>query len=198
MAPQGHYFDEEPAAPSARRTIELALPDLTVDLATDTGVFAADGVDPGTRLLLLEAPPVPPDARHVLDLGCGYGPIARVLAHRAPAARVWAVEVNARARALAEENLAGCNATVVGPDEVPGDIRFDVIWSNPPIRIGKQALHELLGRWLGRLTTDGVGVLVVHKHLGADSLARWLVDQGWSTRRLASRQGYRLLEVRPR
>jgi len=198
MEAAGHYFDDDPAVPSSPRTISLVLPDLTVDLASDAGVFAADAVDPGTRYLLIDAPPPAPDARNVLDLGCGYGPIARTLAHRAPDAIVWAVDVNARARALAEANLAGLDARVVAPDEVPDDVVFDLIWSNPPVRIGKAALHDLLDRWLGRLSPTGVAVLVVQKHLGADSLTRWLDERGFDVVRLGSRRGYRLLEVRPR
>ena len=78
---------------------------------------------------------------------------------------------------------------------MPGDLRFSTIWSNPPIRIGKPALHALLAAWLGRLAPGGRACLVVHKHLGSDSLARWLTDEGWSTTRLSSRAGYRLLDV---
>jgi len=190
-----HYFDEDPAATSNPRTIELVLPDITVSLASDSGVFSAERVDPGTRYLLLEAPAPRADAANVLDLGCGYGPIARTLAHRAPQAHVWAVDVNSRARALTQKNLEGLSATVAAPDEIPGDVSFDLIWCNPPIRIGKTALHELLANWLARLTPGGTAVLVVQKHLGADSLARWLSEQGWATERLGSRQGYRLLQV---
>ncbi len=192
---QAHYFDEDPAAASAPRTVSLVLPDLTVELASDRGVFSADRVDPGTRLLLLEAPAPGPDVSTALDLGCGYGAIARTLCARAPAAHVWAVDVNERARTLAATNLAGCNATVSAPGDVPDHVRFDLIWSNPPIRIGKAALHRLLGHWLPRLAPGGRAVLVVQKHLGADSLARWIEAEVAPCRRLASRQGYRLLEV---
>ena len=193
-----HYFDEDPAAPSDPRTVSLTLPDLTVDLASDRGVFSADQVDPGTRYLLLEAPAPAASVATALDLGCGYGPIARTLCARAPQAHVWAIDVNERARGLATTNLAGCNATVAAPDEVPDDVRFDLIWSNPPIRIGKAALHELLQRWLPRLAPDGCAVLVVQKHLGADSLAKWIDAEIGPCRKLGSRQGYRLLEVRSR
>jgi 16S rRNA (guanine1207-N2)-methyltransferase len=169
---------------------------MTVDLQTDRGVFARDAVDPGTKLLLLEAP-APAPAGDLLDLGCGYGPIAIAMARRAPEATVWAIDVNERARALATANAAGLgNVRVVAPDAVPDDVRFSTIWSNPPIRIGKAALHEVLLRWLARLTPDGRAVLVVQKHLGADSLARWLDEQGFPATRLQSRFGYRLLEVR--
>jgi 16S rRNA (guanine1207-N2)-methyltransferase len=191
----GQYFAPTPAAPSRRATGRLVLPDLTADLVTDRGVFAAGAVDTGTRLLLLEGP-TPPPTGHLLDLGCGYGPIARTLAARAPGATVWAIDVNERARALCAENTAGLGVRVVAPDDVPDDVRFAAIWSNPPIRIGKPALHDLLGRWLGRLDDGGVAVLVVQRHLGADSLARHLAAGGWRVRRLASRQGYRVLEVR--
>ncbi len=193
-----HYFDDTPESGSRPRTVELVLGDLTTTLASDTGVFSADRVDPGSRYLLMEAPAPEPTVRMALDLGCGYGPIARTLAHRAPAAHVWAVDVNSRARALAAENLREMDATVAAPEDVPADLRFDLIWSNPPIRIGKAALHELLETWLSRLAPAGVAILVVQKHLGADSLARWLIDEGFPTERLGSRQGYRLLQVEAR
>jgi 16S rRNA (guanine1207-N2)-methyltransferase len=177
--------------------VRLALPDLTLDLTTDRGVFSRDGVDPGTKLLLLDAP-APAPRGDLLDLGCGYGPIAVTLARRSPEATVWAVDVNRRARDLTAANAeaAGAgNVRVAAPDDVPDDVRFATIWSNPPIRIGKAALHDLLLRWLSRLSPGGRAVLVVQKHLGADSLLRWLEEGGHPTTRLQSRLGYRLLEV---
>src|SRR5205085_3319601 len=134
-----------------------------------------------------------------LDLGCSYGPIALTIARRAPTATVWAVDVNRRALALCEANAKAnglTNVRVVEPDAVPGDATFAGIWSNPPIRIGKAALHDLLLTWLGRLAPDGRACLVVQKHLGSDSLAKWLDEQGWPTARRAARAGYRVLEVR--
>ena len=160
-------------------------------------MFSRDRIDPGTKLLLLETPP-PPAAGHLLDLGCGYGPLALALARRAPAATVWAVDVNRRAVALTAGNARAAgldNVTAVEPDEVPDGIRFAAIWSNPPVRLGKSALHGLLARWLARLCPGAEAVFVVHKHLGADSLARWLEGEGHATRRLVSRMGYRILQV---
>ena len=194
----GHYFSATPAAASAPRSLELHLPDLSLTLQADSGVFAGSAVDPGTKILLLEAP-APPPAGELLDLGCGYGPIALTLAARAPGAHVWAVDVNERARALCAANAKAnglANVTVAAPDAVPDHVRFAALWSNPPIRIGKAALHALLLQWLDRLTPDGVAALVVQKHLGADSLLRWLTEQGWPTTRRGSRQGYRILDVR--
>jgi 16S rRNA (guanine1207-N2)-methyltransferase len=192
-----HYFDPEPAVASEPRSVALALPDLAVQLTTDRGVFAREGVDSGTKLLLLEAPPPSPSG-DALDLGCGYGPIAVALGRRAPGATVWGIDVNQRALALTAANAEAAglsNVRAVLPDDLPDDVRFSTIWSNPPVRVGKAVMQDLLSRWLGRLTPDGRAVLVVHKHLGADSLARWLESSGWSVERLASRMGYRLLSV---
>jgi 16S rRNA (guanine1207-N2)-methyltransferase len=190
--------------PSAPRTIELILPEgRLIRLTTDRGTFSPERVDDGTRALLVEGPALP-DAGTVVDVGCGYGPIAVTLALRSgPEVSVVAVDVNERARDLcranAEANGVGDKVTVLAPDEVPADLTIDQLWSNPPIRIGKPALHELLTTWLGRLRPGtGSGALVVQKHLGADSLARWLGDQGWSTERTASRAGYRILQVQAR
>jgi 16S rRNA (guanine1207-N2)-methyltransferase len=194
-----HYFEPVPAAPSAESVVTVTLPDTSFSMRTDRGVFSHGRLDAGTAVLLTHAPP-PPSTGDLLDLGCGAGAIALTLARRAPEATVWAVDVNARARDLCAANASSnsiANVVVRAPDDVPGDVRFDVMWSNPPIRIGKPALHELLVNWLTRLRADGRAVLVVHKHLGSDSLQRWLIDAGWPTQRLASAKGYRVLEVRP-
>ena len=195
--PAGHYFDGDPAAASRPTTIRLDLPDRSLTLTTDRGVFSADRIDDGTKYLLLAAP-APPAAGTFVDLGCGYGPIACTLAARAPDATVWAVDVNQRALDLCRANAAAlrlANLRVAHVDDVPAELSIDRLWSNPPIRIGKDALHALLLGWLGRLSPDGSAVLVVQKHLGSDSLARWLTEQGHPTTKLRSRAGYRLLEV---
>lgn len=185
---------------SRPRTVALDLPGLHLDLATDAGVFSADRVDPGTKLLLLDGPPVPATAT-LLDLGCGYGPISVALALRGGAGTtVWAVDVNQRALELCRENAAAAGVAdrvrAVTPDALTDDLRVDQVWSNPPIRVGKTALHELLTAALARLAEGGTAHLVVHKHLGADSLGTWLSAHGWPARRTGSRAGYRLLEVR--
>lgn len=195
---QEQYFDADPSTPSQPATVDLVLPDLSATLATDSGVFGKHRVDPGTKLLLIDGPAPTADDQNLLDLGAGYGPIAITLAVRNPDAIVWAVEVNGRARDLCRHNAAEAgldNIRVAAPDEVPDGIRFDRIWSNPPIRIGKPALQQLLTRWLGRLAPGGSAHLVVQKHLGSDSLQRWLSQNGWPTTRRSSRAGYRLLDV---
>ena len=196
----------------------MILPDVYLELATDAGVFSPGRLDPGTRLLLEESP-APPAAGDLLDLGCGYAPVACVLAKRSPGATVWAVDVNERALELCARNaraagLENVRCVTPGDASLPG--RFAAIWSNPPVRIGKDALHALLGHWLARLgpawpadpadpaasggsadpaASGGSAYLVVGRNLGADSLHRWLAGQGWPVTRLAARSGYRLLQV---
>ncbi len=176
----------------------MLLPDLHLTLATDSGVFSPGRLDPGTRLLLETAPP-PPAEGDLLDLGCGYGPLALVLAKRAPAARIWAVDVNARALSLCEGNVAAAampNARCLRADDPGLPASYQLIWSNPPIRIGKRALHAMLTAWLSRLAPGAVAYLVIQRNLGSDSLQRWLEDSGWVANRFAARSGYRVLEVR--
>lgn len=141
---------------------------------------------------------MPPQSGNILDLGCGYGPIAVAVALRAPRAKVWAVDVNNRALGLTRDNAARAglaNITAVRPEEMPEGVNFDAIYSNPPIHIGKAALHRLLLEWLPRLTPDGVAYQVVQKNLGSDSLAKWLNENGYPTERLTSQVGYRILRT---
>jgi len=198
--PAAHYFDAQPGAASAPRTVTVHLRDRQFELTSDAGVFSAEHLDSGTKILLDEAPPPPPSGT-LLDIGCGYGPIAITCALRSPAAQVFAVDVNERARELTRANaatLALANVDVRAPDDVPPDVRFDAIYSNPPIRIGKAALHELLMRWLSQLADEGRAFLVVQRHLGSDSLADWLNQQGLPTKRIGSKASFRLLQVHAR
>ena len=192
-----HYFSARPDAPHRPGLVRAVLPDVYLELATDAGVFSPGRLDPGTRLLLEETP-APPSAGDLLDLGCGYGPVACVLAKRSPDATVWAADVNERALGLCARNAAAAglaNVRCVTPGEEAIPPQFAGIWSNPPVRIGKAALHELLSGWLARLAPGGRAYLVAGRNLGADSLHRWLAEQGWPVTRRAARSGYRLLEV---
>ncbi len=195
--PGDQYFEERPTVASDPVVVDVSLPDVAFTMETDRGVFSHGHLDTASSILLRAELPLA-SRGDVLDLGCGAGPIALAMALRAPMATVWAIDVNARARELcarnAERNHLG-NLVVARPEDVPERLRFGTVWSNPPIRIGKPALHALLVDWLGRLTPEGTAALVVQKHLGADSLQRWLIDQGFPTRRVGSRAGFRLLAV---
>lgn len=195
--PQAHYFSHEPGVASARRTNTVVLSDLTLKLETDAGVFSGGQLDRGTRILL-ESAPRPPRKGAILDLGCGYGPIALTVASRSKDAAVWAVDINSRALDLVRDNAATAglaNVTAARPEDVPADVEFAAIYSNPPIRVGKASLHALLELWLPRLAQSGAAYLVVQKNLGSDSLAEWLNGAGFPTERLTSEMGYRILKT---
>lgn len=193
----GQYFDAQPGSSDRRRFIKASVFGRELDFETSSGTFSPDRLDKATQVLLAEVPP-PAGEKQILDLGCGWGPIAVGLAVANPSATVWAVDVNERARELTAQNAKRHRAAVrvAAPEDVPGQLLFDEIWSNPPIRIGKDALHVLLATWLPRLTLDGAAHLVVGKNLGADTLQRWLTDSGWPTERIASSRGFRVLTAR--
>ena len=196
MSSSDHYFTPDPTSPSTPTTHQVQVRKLQLTLAGDRGVFNHGELDWGTRVLIENAQ-VPPGAV-LLDLGCGGGAIAVALAKLRPNAEVWAVDVNERAIEVARRSVKLndlSNVRVVTVGDVPADLQFDAIWSNPPIRIGKDELHRLLREWLARLTPQGCADLVVHKNLGSDSLAKWLAAEGYVVQRHASKQGYRILHV---
>ncbi|WP_061960390.1 class I SAM-dependent methyltransferase [Demequina flava] len=203
MSPTDHYFTAEPASSDERRRIRVPLAGREVELETAAGVFSPGHIDLGTQVLLKH---LPPPAATLLDLGCGWGPLALTAALQRPDARITAVDVNRRALDLLERNAARLGAagaiTAVEPDAVPAEQTFDAIWSNPPIRIGKQALHELLTAWLPRLNTGGQAHLVVQKNLGSDSLMAWIARQTdangkpWGQiEKVGSAKGFRVLRL---
>lgn len=200
-ASSDHYFTSQPASGDALRPLHVRLAGRDLDLVTAGGIFSPSHVDAGTQVLLREAP-APPEEGDLLDLGCGWGPVALTLALRSPQARVWGVDVNGRALDLLRRNASTAatpHVRPVLPGDVPDDVRFAALWSNPPIRIGKAQLHEMLLHWLPRLLPGASALLVVQKNLGSDSLQRWLDAQlgsdGFTVGRLASDKGFRVLQV---
>ena len=201
--PSEHYFSSSPESELNPRTIHVRLAGQDRELLTASGVFSPQRIDTGTQVLLANVP-TPPPGGNLLDLGCGWGPIALTLALESPHATVWAVDVNERALALLRENAARLgldNVNAVTPDDVPDDVTFMTIWSNPPIRVGKHELHGLLERWLPRLESGCDGWLVVQRNLGSDSLHRWLqatFPEDFSFVRAATNKGYRVLRAKKR
>lgn len=195
-----HYFSPDPQSPLRTSVRTLTLRGHEVTLETASGTFSPGGLDAGTEVLLKYAPATP-ESGTFLDIGCGWGPLAIALALEAPGASVWGVDVNDRALQVARdnaENLGLANIHVTQPHHVPEAQSFDLIWSNPPIRVGKQALHEILALWLPRLSRAGEAYLVVAKKLGADSLLEWLnsgVIPHINAQRIETSRGYRILRV---
>ena len=195
-----HYFTASPASANDRRTLTVRLRGREVSMQTAPGVFCPDHLDAGTAVLLNYVPD-PPTSGTFLDIGCGWGPISVSLAQASPSARVVGVDVNDRALDLARDNAAAAqcsNVTFARPEEVDATVRFELMWSNPPIRVGKKVLHELLLTWLPRLTVGGVAYLVVQKNLGSDSLQKWLTSElteAYAVERATSVKGFRVLRV---
>lgn len=191
----GHYFTNSPDLPDDRREVVATVWGTERSYVTSGGVFSANSLDKATDVLLQHTEP-PVAGTTVLDLGCGWGVIACNLA--ASGAETWAVDVNDRALELTRANAErhGLKVQACLPDQVPAEVSFDFIWSNPPIRIGKNALHDLLLTWLPKLKPSGEAFLVIGKNLGADSLHRWLEEQGFGVRRITSSKGFRVLAVR--
>lgn len=193
-----HYFSATPASADERRIITVELNGQKYQVQTASGTFSPTGLDKGTAVLLEH---VPAPRGTVLDIGCGWGPIAMTAALQNPDSKVYGVEVNERSIDLARLNAQALgleNLSISGPDGIEDDLQFDTIWSNPPIRIGKDALHELLLKWLPRLAPGGEAWMVVQKNLGSDSLQKWLVGQlptDWSVTRETSSKGFRILKV---
>ncbi|MDM7886874.1 methyltransferase [Curtobacterium sp. RHCJP20] len=196
-----HYFSANPSSEIRERQVHVTLAGQPLTLSTAAGVFSPDGVDRGTKVLLGSVPPPASDGA-LLDVGCGWGPIAITMALESPDAQVWGVDVNERVLGLAARNAVAAgvsNVTVGLPDEVPADLRFRTIWSNPPIRVGKDELHAILLTWLPRLEVGGDAWLVVSKDLGGDSLQRWLGDalgDGFQVTRASTDKGFRVIRVR--
>lgn len=198
-----HYFSSSPESELKKRAIHARISGNTVELDTANGVFSPERIDTGTQVLLASVP-TPPPGGDLLDLGCGWGPIALTLATDSPHSTVWAVDVNERALQLVRDNAAKLGLTnirAVTPDEVPDSVSFMTIWSNPPIRVGKNELHGLLEKWLPRMENGCDAWLVVQRNLGSDSLQRWLqttFPEDFTFVRAATNKGYRVLKARKR
>jgi 16S rRNA (guanine1207-N2)-methyltransferase len=195
-----HYFSDTPLSTDKRGTATVTVRGRDFVVQTASGTFSPGGVDRGTTVFLNTVPPPSPGGVAV-DLGCGWGPITLALAAESPDARIYAVDVNPRARELTALNAqkAGFDTvSVISPDQFPDNTPIDTLWSNPPIRIGKKALHELLTTWLHRLAPDGHAWLVVAKHLGAESLMTWLNtahDGAFSATRFGRDKGFHVIQV---
>ena len=195
-----HYFSESPGGDFKQREIAVTLAGKKVKVKTAGSVFSPEHIDQGTQVLLDHLDLAKPTGTF-LDLGCGWGPIALALALHSPKAKLFAVDVNERSLELTRINAAALEISSIQisrPEDVAGDIEFDQIWSNPPIRVGKAVLHEMLQLWIPRLAPGGSAFLVVQKNLGSDSLQKWLEAEfitGFEVSRLTSVKTFRILKV---
>ncbi|TMI80944.1 MAG: class I SAM-dependent methyltransferase [Bacillati bacterium ANGP1] len=197
MPQASHYFTPQAPARAATRTVELRLRDRALRFRTAPGVFARSSVDRGTRLLL-EAADLG-GARRILDLGCGYGAMGIVAAAVVPQARVVLVDINPRAVALAQENIALnrlANAEARCGDgcaPVAGE-QFDLVLFNPPIRAGRNVVLRLLGEAHACLRPGGRLYFVARTQQGARTLGRRMGETYAEVREVARGGGFRVFE----
>lgn len=192
-----HYFNRKPETPSKRQTVEVELAGSNIQVITDKGVFSSAGVDKGTQILLKHTEQVAKSGT-VMDLGAGWGAIAIALASSNPDLKILAIEINSRAIELIEANADLLNLKNIKTKQLSQieNESIDQIWSNPPIRIGKSALHELLIESFTKLKPGGEAFLVVQKHLGADSLSKWLEqEQNHMVQKIDNSKGFRVFRV---
>ncbi len=193
-----HYFDELPSAASRPRKIRARLRGREWTFVTDRGVFGRDAVDAGSRLLIETMRIAPTD--HVLDVGCGYGPVGLVAAVLAPAGRAVLVDVNERAVHLAAQNAALNNVSnveiLLGDGSTPVAGRtFDIAVMNPPIRAGRTTLLRLVREVWDILHPGGRLIFVVRTAQGARTLAREVAAIFGTITELAKESGYRVYEA---
>ena len=195
-----HYFASSPEGPLVTREITVNLNGNKTQVLTAGGIFSPEHIDQGTQVLLTHLEAANPTGTF-LDIGCGWGPIALALALQSPKAKIYAIDVNERSLQLTKmnaEKLGISNIIVCKPEDVPQEIMFDEIWSNPPIRVGKKVLHEILNVWIKKLVQGGTARLVVQKNLGSDSLHKWLMEEfspEFDSTRIDSSKTFRVLKV---
>ena len=195
-----HYFSSSPDGPLVTREITVNLNGNKTKVLTAGGIFSPEHIDQGTQVLLTHIESANPTG-NFLDIGCGWGPIALALALHSPKATIYAIDVNERSLELTRmnaEKLGITNMIVCKPEDVPQEIQFDEIWSNPPIRVGKAVLHEILELWLNKLVSGGTARLVVQKNLGSDSLHKWLMEKfspEFESTRVDTSKTFRVLKV---
>ncbi|MFP1710871.1 class I SAM-dependent methyltransferase [Gardnerella vaginalis] len=200
------YFSANPNSLDLRRTLHVDLRGHEVSVQVSNGVFSSSKLDLGTAVLLKHAPQ-PPENGRFFDIGCGWGAISLALGFESPNAQIYAVDVNERALELTDINAKNAGLNNIHTYLVEDALKelkedelkdIDLIWSNPPIRVGKDILHNILLTWLPRLKVGGAAYLVVQKNLGSDSLIPWLsknLGEDFSVEKYASSKGYRIIEV---
>ena len=192
-----HYFDaKQDEVKSNPKVVDFNFATIEFSFKTDHGTFSKDHIDSATELLLKNINPL--NAKNALDLGCGYGTIGIIL-NKVYGLDTIMVDVNERALALAEENVKRNNASANilksdGFNALKGQT-FDLIISNPPIRIGKEKLYQLFRDAYDYLNSGGRMILVMHKKHGALSAMTYLKTR-YTVSLIKKHKGFHVIECK--
>ena len=169
-----HYFTNNESLKSDFRSVKYVYNDTPFVFTSDLGVFSKDKIDYGSKSLLEKVLEIESTGKKILDVGCGYGFIGITLS-KILGVHTDMVDVNKRAVHLAKMNI-GLN--MVDASSFLSDIyssvtnTYDLIITNPPIRVGKTKLYELMIDSKNYLNENGVIYLVIRKEQGAKSFIK--------------------------
>jgi 16S rRNA (guanine1207-N2)-methyltransferase len=194
-----HYYTPKPTAAHELNQIQINLRGKDFTFVTDAGVFSKKEIDFGSRLLIETMIIGQTDA--VLDVGCGYGPIGLSAAVLANQGRVMMIDINERAVLLSRENAKRngiTNVTVLQSDilaQVEGQ-KFNQILTNPPIRAGKDVVHQIFSDAYNALVTHGNLWVVIQKKQGAPSAFAKLESIFGNVQEITKDRGYRIFKAK--
>jgi len=195
-----HYYSKQPSVESNPHSFSYTLKGKVFQFTSDSGVFSKNEVDFGSRLLI-ETFKLPTVSGDILDVGCGYGPIGISLASVDSSRRVDMIDVNERAIALAKKN-AEANG-VLNVDVFQSDIfenvvkdSYAAIVTNPPIRAGKQTVHNIFEGSFDRLIAGGELWVVIQKKQGAPSAIKKLEKLFSEVEVVEKKKGYYIIRAK--
>ncbi|WP_161878092.1 class I SAM-dependent methyltransferase [Alkalibacterium sp. MB6] len=194
-----HYYTAKPNTKSNPMTWEATLDHRLFQFMTDSGVFSKGSVDYGSRLLIETVDLTDFPSGDLLDVGCGYGPMGMALAAKDESRVVDMVDVNLRALELAKQNVKinrvkNCRIYQSNIYESVEKTDFVGIFSNPPIRAGKEVVHEILEKACNHLIIGGRLTIVIQKKQGAPSAKKKMEAVFGNAERLVQDKGYWILE----
>lgn len=192
-----HYFTNDHVK-SNEHEIDVIINNLKLKFIVDNGIFSKKGLDFGTRTLL-ENIDIKKIKGNVLDFGCGYGPIG-IYINKITKANVDMIDINKRALALAKRNAKLNDVNVnVFESNIYENIseKYNFIITNPPIRVGKKLLYEILFDAENHLKENGELWLVINKNQGAKTLAKDL-EQTYDVTIVTKNKGFYIICAKKR
>ena len=174
------YFENDKNLKSQLKKINYSIFNKNFTFYTDNGVFAKNGVDYGSKLLLETVVDSSFSYHSILDVGCGYGTLGIIL-NKVYDCPTTMIDINKRALHLTKRNILEnkCNDILVFESDAYEKIeaKYDLIVTNPPIHAGKKKVYEILLEAKNYLSENGKLFFVIHKDQGAKSGVRDLSEK---------------------